>query len=88
MKIEEQLTYLKNIKTKSLANVMKISLNMARKYKREPWNHNPPTTKAVAVEEAFGLSVFFWRDVKVYSLNHTQSVTKNNEVLEVQKNQE
>lgn len=67
------LENLRNINTESLAKVMNISSNMARKYKREPWKYDPPTTKAVAVEESFGIPVFFWKNVKFF---HIESLSE------------
>lgn len=83
MKTQQQLKDLRNIKTESLAEVMNISSNMARKYKREPWKYDPPTTKAVAVEQAFEIPVVFWKDIKSFI---SESLTKDTKSSEVQEN--
>ncbi|NQY22813.1 MAG: hypothetical protein HRT41_02185 [Campylobacteraceae bacterium] len=86
MKTKNYLEKLRKIDTKVLAETMNINSCMARKYKREPWKYDPPTTKAIAVSVNHNIPVLFWKDIKSFITNHTESVTKNNEVLEVQKN--
>lgn len=81
MKTEIILNNLRNISTNDLSRVMNISPNMARKYKREPWKYDPPTTKAVDVELSFSIPVRFWKDIKSFISN--ESVQDNNNKKEV-----
>jgi len=82
MKTIQVLEKLRNINPKSLATTMNISTNMARKYQREPWKYDPPTTKAVTVEEVFGIPVVFWKDIKSFI---NESISSSDITCEVQK---
>ncbi len=66
METKDLLTRFKNINTNDLSKVMNIRPNMARKYKKEPWKYDPPTSKAIEVELAFSIPVHFWKDIKSY----------------------
>ncbi len=59
-----ELKKLRQVKTEDLAKVINVSLNMARKYKSKPWEYDPPTTKAVAIQRAFNISTTFWSDIR------------------------
>lgn len=79
METKDLLTRFKNINTKDLSKVMNIRPNMARKYKKEPWKYDPPTSKAIEVELNFGIPVLFWRDIKTY----IESISNNQEVKQL-----
>jgi hypothetical protein len=70
----------KNINTNDLSKVMNIRPNMARKYKKEPWKYDPPTSKAIEVELAFGIPVLFWKEIKSYI---NESVSSCNDIVKV-----
>ena len=48
----------------------------------------PSYSKAVILENKFSIPISAWKDIKSFITNHTQSVTKNNVLNEVQKNQD
>ncbi len=83
MKTLDLLEQFRNIKTKELSETMNVKQNMARKYKKEPWKYDPPTSKSIAVELAFGIPVHFWKDIKSY-INETISTC--NDIKKVQEN--
>ena len=72
MKTFIYLEKLQSLDTKNLANTMKISSSMARKYKREPWKYDPPTSKALQVEQIHKIPVSFWSKIRIY---HKESIT-------------
>lgn len=74
------LEQLRNIDSKKLSEVMNIKYSMARKYKKEPWKYDPPTSKSIAVELAFGIPVHFWKDIKSY-IDETISSIPNEKQL-------
>lgn len=78
MKTEQLLIRFRNIDTNDLSKVMNIRQNMARKYKKEPWKYDPPTSKAIEVELAFGIPVHFWKDIKSYVPNSNITASKDN----------
>lgn len=77
MKTEQLLIRLRNIDTNELSKVMNVRTDMARKYKREPWKYDPPTSKAIEVELAFGIPVHFWKDIKSYVSNSNNTANKD-----------
>jgi hypothetical protein len=77
MKTKDLINRLKNIDTKDLSNVMNVRPDMARKYKREPWKYDPPTSKAIEVELAFGIPVYFWKDIKSFTNESITSIPDN-----------
>ena len=83
MKIEDLINRLKNIDTNDLSRVMNICPSMARKYKREPWKYDPPTSKAIEVELAFSIPVHFWKDIKSYI---NESITACNDTSKIENN--
>lgn len=82
MEIKNLLNRFKNIDTNDLSKVMNIRPNMARKYKREPWKYDPPTSKAIEVELAFGIPVHFWKDIKSFTNESITSKQNNNQLQE------
>ena len=82
MKTNDLINRLKNIDTKDLSNVMNVRPDMARKYKREPWKYDPPTSKAIEVELAFGIPVHFWKDIKSFTNESITSKQNNNQLQE------
>lgn len=81
MTTNELLNRLRNIKTDNLSTVMNVKSSMARKYKQEPWKYDPPTSKAIEVELAFGVPVHFWKDIKSF---HNANITKKDSLRKVQ----
>lgn len=81
MKTKDLINRLKNIDTKDLSNVMNVRPDMARKYKREPWKYDPPTSKAIEVELAFGIPVHFWKDIKSFT---NESITTCNDRCKIE----
>ena len=82
MEIKNLLNRFKNIDTNDLSKVMNIRPNMARKYKGEPWKYDPPTSKAIEVELAFGIPVHFWKDIKSFTNESITSKQNNNQLQE------
>lgn len=82
-KLEKLLSNFRNIKTDELSTVMNIRPNMARKYKKEPWKYDPPTSKAIEVELAFGIPVIFWKDIKSYV---NRNISDSEALSEIEKN--
>ena len=74
MTTNDLLNRLRNIKTDDLSTVMNVKPSMARKYKQEPWKYDPPTSKAIEVELAFGVPVIFWKDIKSYANENISSI--------------
>lgn len=83
MNTEDLLNRFKKIKTEDLSTVMNIKPNMARKYKQEPWKYDPPTSKAIEVELAFGVPVHFWKDIKSF---HNANITNNEAINKIENN--
>jgi hypothetical protein len=81
MKTITLLNRLRTIDTNELSKVMNIRPNMARKYKKEPWKYDPPTSKAIEVELSFGIPVHFWKDIKSYSTESITSTINNKQLL-------
>ena len=58
---------IKNIKTIDIANLVRVSRNMAEKYKK--FSNYPTLDKAVLIEDKFNIPARTWVDIRKFKEN-------------------
>ncbi len=63
-KLEDYKKLISNIKTKDIASLVNVDINMAGKYKR--FTNLPRLDKAILIEDTFGIPARAWVELRDY----------------------